>query len=148
MLHKTDDLSTRAFLLHNLDSKVWLAKNWIPFSWQYVCLDSGIPTIPHHLLNYTKQTISQKYTSVFIYSSSTPGSIEWFIEVQAFPRSNDLAPPSPLSSPLSTVRKLDRRHTERLRKRDNLQTGQGGGGGARSRIIRTARNLEETLVLY
>ncbi len=48
---------------------------------------------------------------------------------------------------LSPVSKLNRRHTGRLRKRDNLLTGEGGGwesGRALSRIIRT----EESLVLY
>jgi hypothetical protein len=49
-------------------------------------------------------------------------------EYQAFLPSYDLAPP------LSSFSKLDRRHTERLRKRDNLLTGEGGegGGGAKS----------------
>jgi hypothetical protein len=34
-----------------------------------------------------------------------------------------------LPFPLSPVSKLDRRHTGRLRKRDNLLTGEGEGGG-------------------
>ncbi len=54
-------------------------------------------------------------------------SIEWFIEGQV--SSYDLGPPHPLPSP---VRKLDRRHTGKLGKRNNLLTGgegvDGGGG--------------------
>ncbi len=38
----------------------------------------------------------------------------------------DLAPPQPPSS-LPSVRKLDQRHSGRLRKRDNLLMGYGGG---------------------
>ncbi len=44
----------------------------------------------------------------------------------------------------SPVRKLDRRHTERLRKRDNLLIGEGGMGWARGQITRP----QESLVLY
>ncbi len=47
-------------------------------------------------------------------------SIKWFVEDQAFPPSYDLTPPPP--PPPS---KLDRPHTGRLRKRDNLLTGEG-----------------------
>jgi hypothetical protein len=54
-----------------------------------------------------------------------PESIEYFIDGQALSPSYDLAPPSPIS-------KLDRRHTGRLRKRDNLLTWGGGGRGAKS----------------
>jgi hypothetical protein len=40
-----------------------------------------------------------------------------------------LARPHPTPSPAATVRKLDRRHTGSLRKRDNLLTeGEGEGG--------------------
>jgi hypothetical protein len=39
------------------------------------------------------------------------------------------------SFPPLSVRKLDRRHTGRLRKRDILLTGDGGSGWERSRII-------------
>ncbi len=45
-----------------------------------------------------------------------------------------------LSSPLLLVSKLDRRHTERLRKRDNLLLGEGGGG--------KEHMPSESLVLY
>jgi hypothetical protein len=50
-------------------------------------------------------------------------------------------PPPP--SPPSPVSKLYRRHTGRMRKRDNLLTGHGGGGNgwARSRIIRPQESL-------
>ncbi len=55
-------------------------------------------------------------------------SIDWIKEDQAFSPSYDSAPqptltlsPSPLSS------KLDRRHTGRLRKRDNMLRGEGVG---------------------
>ncbi len=59
-------------------------------------------------------------------------AVEWFGSV-------------PTPSPPSPFRKLDRRHTGRLRKRDNLLKGWGGGGeGAGSRIIRP----QESLVLY
>ncbi len=69
---------------------------------------------------------------------SRPENIEWFIESQAFSRSYYLAPrPPPPSSPVS---KLDRRHTRRLRKRDNV----AGGGWRKSSIIRP----QESLVLY
>ncbi len=44
----------------------------------------------------------------------------------------------------SPVGKLDWRHTEKLRKRDNLLTGAGGREWARSKIMRP----EECLVLY
>ncbi len=74
-----------------------------------------------------------------------PESIEWFIDGhgQAFSRSRsyDLAP----FPPPSPVNMTDRRHTGRLRKRDNLLPGEGGKGGwARSWIIRP----QESLILY
>jgi hypothetical protein len=53
-----------------------------------------------------------------------------------------LALTQPLTHP--PVSKLDKQHTGRLRKRDNLRTGKERGGGARSRIIRP----QESLVLY
>jgi hypothetical protein len=65
---------------------------------------------------------------------------EWFIEIQAFSPSYDLAPPPPFL-PSSPVSKLDRRHTGRLRKTYNFLTWDGGGG---SLIIRR----RESLVLY
>jgi hypothetical protein len=54
-------------------------------------------------------------------------SIKLSVEEQAFSPSYDSAPflPPPPSSPVS---KPDRQHTGRLRKRDNLLTGEGGGG--------------------
>ncbi len=55
----------------------------------------------------------------------TGESFEWFTEDQAFSQSYDLAP----SPPHPPVSKLDRRHIGRLRKRDNLLTGEGGRGG-------------------
>ncbi len=58
-------------------------------------------------------------------------SIERFIESKAFPPSNDAASPPPLPP----VSKLDW-HTGRLRKGDNLLTGEGSGNGAKSIIIR------------
>ncbi len=63
------------------------------------------------------------------------------IEAQAFLRSYDSAPRRPLHRP--HVRKLDRRHTGRPGKKDNLQTGEGGGSGEEP-IIR----LHESLVIY
>ncbi len=53
--------------------------------------------------------------------------VERVIEGQVFTRSYDLAPLPP-----SPVIKLDRRHTGRLRKRDNLLMGEGGGRRAES----------------
>jgi hypothetical protein len=47
------------------------------------------------------------------------------MEEQALPLSYDLAPP-----PTSAVSKLDRRHIERLRKRDKLLTGEVGGNSS------------------
>ncbi len=57
------------------------------------------------------------------------------MEEQALPLSYDLAPP-----PTSAVSKLDRRHIERMRKRDKLLTAGEGGG----KLIRR----RESLVLY
>ncbi len=68
-------------------------------------------------------------------------SMEWFIEDQAFSSSYGLAPPPP---PSPIVRKLDRRHTGRLRKRDNVLMGEGGRGWERSQFLRQ----RESLVLY
>ncbi len=56
------------------------------------------------------------------------------MEDQAFSPSYDLAPPPP--PPHSPVSKLDRRHAERLSKRDladgRVWRGEGDGGGAKS----------------
>ncbi len=71
--------------------------------------------------------------------TSLSESIVWFIEGQPFSRSYDWLLAHPL--PPSPVSKLDRRHIGNLRKRDNLLTGGGGGGWARSRIIRTPQSL-------
>ena len=65
-------------------------------------------------------------------------SLKWIIEDQAFSPSYDLAPPSPSSS----ASKLDWRRAGRLRKRDNLLTGDGGWGRGRSQIIRRRRSLD------
>ncbi len=62
-------------------------------------------------------------------------SIEGFIEEHAVSPSYDLAPPPPPSyRPPFPVSRFDRRHTGRLRKKDDLLTGEegGGGGGAKS----------------
>jgi hypothetical protein len=56
-------------------------------------------------------------------------STELFIENQPFSRSYDWAP-QPYTP--SSVSNLDRRQLRRLRKRDNLLTGEGGGRGAES----------------
>ncbi len=53
------------------------------------------------------------------------GSIEWFLEDQAFSPSYDLAPPPP-PFPVS---KLDRQHTGILRNKDIFLTGVGRGRG-------------------
>jgi hypothetical protein len=53
--------------------------------------------------------------------------IERFIEAQASLRSYESAPRPPRPRPPKMV---DRRHTGRLIKRDNLLTGKGGGGRA------------------
>jgi hypothetical protein len=71
---------------------------------------------------------------------NSPESIEQFIEGKDFLRLYDSAPhPPPAQCPLptpSTVSKLDRRHTGRLRKRDNLLAREGEVGWAWSQIIR------------
>jgi hypothetical protein len=78
-------------------------------------------------------------------------SIECFIEFidgQAISRTYDLVllPPLP-SSPFS---KLDRRHTGRLRNRDNLLTWGGGGGeeGGKSYDRKKAWSSITHLILY
>ncbi len=71
---------------------------------------------------------------------SLPESIKWFTEGQSFSQFNDIAP-HPGSHPPPPFRG---RHTERLRKRNNLLTAGGGLGCARSRIIRP----QESLVLH
>jgi hypothetical protein len=63
--------------------------------------------------------------------------MEWFIEGQAFLRSYDLAPRPP-PSPFS---KRDRRHTGRLRKKDNLLTGDGVRGWAKNQNIEPQGSL-------
>ncbi len=52
---------------------------------------------------------------------------------------HDLAPPAPPPLPYCPVSKLDQRNTGKLRKRDNLFTGERGGEGGRSQIIRRPR---------
>jgi len=69
-------------------------------------------------------------------------SIEWFTEGQAFSKSYDLVIwLLPHSLPPSPVSKHDRRHTGRLRKRDNLLMGERGRGWTRSRIIRPQESM-------
>ena len=65
---------------------------------------------------------------------------EWFIDFFAVVWFGSLHTPYPLSP----VSKRVRRHTGRLRKSDNLLTGEGGRGWARSRIIRP----QGSLILY
>ncbi len=55
----------------------------------------------------------------------------------------NLAPPHPFPAP-SPISKLDRRHTGKVRKRENMLTGEDRGGWGRSQIIR----WRESLVLY
>jgi hypothetical protein len=62
-----------------------------------------------------KETVNQLLSGIVIYT----------VEDQTFLRSYDFGS-TPAPSPVS---KLDRRHTGRLRKRDNLLTGKGKGGG-------------------
>ncbi len=79
-----------------------------------------------HLTTPTLQQRSGPVSSghiVFRASESTEG----FIEGHAFSQSYDLAPRPFL--PPSSGRKLDWRHTERLRKRNNWVTGEGEGVG-------------------
>ncbi len=59
------------------------------------------------------------------------------VENQAFSGSYDLAPHPP--PPPSPVSKLDRRHTERMRKGDNMLTEERGGGGGEKLNHMTAR---------
>jgi hypothetical protein len=62
------------------------------------------------------------------------------MEGQDFSRSYDWLLAHPLH-PRSPVSKLDGRHKGRPRKRDNLPTGRGGEGRAKSRIIRPQYSL-------
>ena len=71
-------------------------------------------------------------------------SLKWFIEDQASSLAYDLAPPPP-PSPRAPVSKLDRWHTERLRKRDNSLTGRGWEWRRKRRKIIRRR---ESLVLH
>ncbi len=52
--------------------------------------------------------------------------------------------PTPLPHPPSSLSKLNRQHTGRLRKKDKLLTGEGGRGWARSWIFRP----QESLFIY
>jgi hypothetical protein len=70
-----------------------------------------------------------------LYCSCGSESIQCCFEDQAF----DLLPHNP-PTPHSPISKLDRRHTGRMRKRDNMPTG-GGRGGGRSQIIRRWESL-------
>jgi hypothetical protein len=56
--------------------------------------------------------------------------IEQFIEAQASLRSYESAPRPPRPHPPPVSKMVDRRHTGRLIKRDNLLPGKGGGGRA------------------
>jgi hypothetical protein len=96
----------------------------------------------HWFSHSSKTTLAAKPDSVaadvlqpvILYSIAK--SIEWFIEDQAFSPPYDLVwllrTPSPPGS------KLDRRHTGRLRKRDNLLTWDGAGEGVGEELT-TAR---------
>ncbi len=69
-----------------------------------------------------------------IHTSVRAECIEWFVEDQTVSPLYYLAPPPPPPHFSHHYSKLDRRHTGRLRKRDSLLTGEGGGvgGGAKS----------------
>jgi hypothetical protein len=84
------------------------------------------------------QLICHNFTNLWG-KNRIPESIGWIREDQPFSPSYDLAPP-PAPTPSSPARKLDRRHTGGLRKRDNLLMGERGGcgGGARSLDIEKA----------
>ncbi len=68
-------------------------------------------------INFFSLQCSYKGENFLVY---VPESIKLFIEGQAFSRSNDLVPHLP--PPPSSVSKLDRRHTGRLRNREKLLT--------------------------
>ncbi len=100
-----------------------------------------------HMINVYKVILYDQYDERLQYSigiavwvRSKSKSIEWFIEDQAFTPSYGLAPPPPHPTP-SLVSKFDRPHTGRLRKRDNLLTGERGKEWGRSQIIRERENL-------
>jgi hypothetical protein len=59
--------------------------------------------------------------------------MEWFIEDQAFLLSSDSAPRLP--PPPSHFRMPDLRHTGRLKKGDNMLTGEGGKGMGEEPIL-------------
>ncbi len=73
-----------------------------------------------------------------------PENIKWLIEDLAFSTSYDWAPLPLLPPPLPSVlllSRLERRHTRRLRKRDNLLTEERERGWGRSQIIRRRGSL-------
>jgi hypothetical protein len=85
------------------------------------------------LLKNVNTNIAARLCKVFLPYMELPhwgsaASIERYMEAQAFLRSYDSAPRPPPPSP-SHVSMLDRPHTGRLGKRDNLLTGEGRGGG-------------------
>ncbi len=76
------------------------------------------------ILQYYTYAKTRKARALFTLSYRYSESIEWFLEGQAFSCPYYVAPnPSPSLAPIS---KLDWRHTGRLRKSDNLLTGDGG----------------------
>jgi hypothetical protein len=77
----------------------------------------------HWTLRYFIFKIQQSFLSInYISTRHRPESISWMLEPGFLAVVRYLAPlPSPLPSPNS---KLDRRHTGRLRKRENLLTGE------------------------
>ncbi len=123
------------------------AKNQQGFRVVFILLKCVMTTYPFILLILLHFNIGsvydrQKYQLLLCYV--TPVLYPWVWNIRkktsrnplAFSWSYDLAPrpPPPTPPPVSSVIILDRRHTGRLRKRDNLLTVKGGkgGGGAES----------------
>jgi hypothetical protein len=92
--------------------------------------------------NFTVETEKLSWIGSTLDQGFIPQTIELIIDGQTFLRTYDLAPrPTPPPSP---VRKLDRRHIGRLRKRDKMVKEGGGEGLAKSLIVWP----QESLVLY
>ncbi len=99
-----------------MKEKKWL-NNYTQISWRIELWWRGC-NIPHHLKKCLITTSSLPISREYWMIHRGPGflTVVWFGS-------------TPASSPPSPVRKFDRRHTGRLRKRDSLLLGGGAGSG-------------------